>query len=51
MMTPIDEKETMNEENKPMAMPGLTAAMEVAGVESIPNATPARIVLGISKED
>ena len=51
MTTPIDEKETMNEENDTMVMPGLTAAMEVAGVESIPNATPTRIVLGISKED
>lgn len=39
------------EREKPTPMPGLTATMEVAGAESIPDARPARIVLGISKED
>lgn len=38
-------------EEKPTAMPGLTAAMEVAGVESIPNTQYNGVVLGFSREE
>lgn len=42
--------ETEVTESTPTEMPGLTASMEVAGVESIPGVDPGRIVLGFSKE-
>lgn len=32
-------------------MPGLTATMEIAGAESIPNANPDKIILGFARED
>lgn len=37
-------------ESTPTEMPGLTASMEIAGVESIPGVDPGRIILGFSKE-
>jgi hypothetical protein len=40
-----------NEQEDSTELPGLTAAMEVAGVESIPGAKPDKIVLGFSRED
>lgn len=38
-------------EEKPVTMPGLTATMEVAGVESIPNTQHSGVVLGFSREE
>ena len=49
MMNP-NERE-MQEENKPTELQGLTATMEIAGVESIPGAQPDIITLGYSMED
>lgn len=39
-----------NESTKTTELPGLTATMEIAGVESIPGANPDRIVLGFARE-
>lgn len=32
-------------------MPGLTATMEIAGVESIPGVNPDKTILGFSREE
>lgn len=45
-----EKNETVPSGETPTPLPGLTATMEIAGAESIPNATPRRIVLGFTRE-
>ena len=45
----VEEKISVSAE-EPTAMPGLTATMEIAGVESIAGAQPDKIILGFSRE-
>lgn len=44
------ENNDIVKEETPTEMTGLTAAMEIAGVESIPGAKPDKIVLGFSRD-
>lgn len=47
----MDQNNEVNvTETQTTEMPGLTATMEVAGVESIPNVKTDRVVLGYSKD-
>lgn len=47
-----DNKELENQvDNHATEMPGLTATMEIAGVESIPNTNPDKIILGFAREE
>ena len=48
MMNEQEEPKTSGE--APTPLPGLTATMEIAGAESIPNAKPRRIMLGFSRD-
>lgn len=51
-----EEKDVVTEVEMPEVaegttiLPGLTATMEIAGVESIPNVDPGTIVLGFARD-
>ena len=50
--TNIEEEKAFASTERPSAdrIPGLTATMEIAGVESIPDVNPDRVILGFSRE-
>lgn len=49
--TNTTEATTVPETPAVTPMPGLTATMEIAGAESIPGATPDKVILGFARED